>query len=68
MEPVQGRGVLILPDVAAFVRPVIRVLDEIADRQPDPDEAKGEIPEENRREQEERESRKEIERIDIDVQ
>ena len=35
MEPVQGSKDLVLPDVAAFTRPVLRVFDEIADRQPD---------------------------------
>jgi len=35
MEPVQGAKGLVLPDVAAFTRPVLPVFDEIADHQPD---------------------------------
>ena len=35
MEPVQGPEGLVLPDIAAFTPPVLRVFDEIADRQPD---------------------------------
>jgi hypothetical protein len=35
MEPVQGSTDLILPDMAPFILPVLRVFDEIADRQSD---------------------------------
>lgn len=35
MEPVQRSKGLIFPDVNAFTRPVLRVLDEVADRLPD---------------------------------
>jgi hypothetical protein len=35
MEPVQGPEGFVLPDIAAFTPPVLRVFDEIADRQPD---------------------------------
>ncbi len=34
-EPVQGSEHLVLPDITAFIRPVLSVLDEVADRQPD---------------------------------
>jgi len=35
MEPVKGRKGLILPDIAGFTRSILRVFDEIADRQSD---------------------------------
>ena len=35
MESVQGSENLVLPDIAAFTPPVLRVFDEIADRQPE---------------------------------
>ena len=35
MKPVQGPEHLVLPDIAAFARPVLRVFDEIAEGQPD---------------------------------
>jgi hypothetical protein len=35
MEPVQRSEDFVLPDVAPLILPVLRVLDEIADRQPD---------------------------------
>ena len=35
MEPIQGPQGLILSDMAAFTPLVLRVFDEIADRQPD---------------------------------
>ena len=44
MEPVQGPERLVLPDVTAFIRPVLGVFDEIADRQPDVALDRGEDP------------------------
>lgn len=35
MKPVQGPEDFVLPDVAAFAPPVLRVFDEVADRQSD---------------------------------
>jgi hypothetical protein len=35
MEPVQRTNDLVLPDITAFVRPVLRLFDEITHRQPD---------------------------------
>jgi hypothetical protein len=35
MEPVQESEHLVLPDLGSFTRPVLRVFDEVADRQPD---------------------------------
>jgi hypothetical protein len=44
MKPVQGSRDLVLPDVTEFARPVLRVFDEIADRQPDVAFDRGEDP------------------------
>ena len=35
MEPIQGTKGLVLPDIAAFTPPVLRVFDKVADRKPE---------------------------------